>query len=204
MISDCHPEQLITDSKYLTSSALSELMSSIIHASQQIASAQSGRDHSDAGSAGTSSDESSSTHTDRLRLSIQREDSVIFLLELMISIVLENRDRLIQLWPEVKSHLHFLLSSFDHNPLISERATIGLLRVASKNLFRLNDDPKIAEEILQSLVLLLVSKLILSKKNYFLLFSNFGPRRLKKSVYEPFSWFQKFSFIILCKLFFFC
>lgn len=170
MIFDCHPEQLISDSKYLTSSALNELMSSIICASQQIASTQYNRDHSDAGSVGTSGDELSSNHTDRLKLSIQREDSVIFLLELMISIVLENRDRLIQLWPEVKSHLHFLLSSFDHNPLISERATIGLLRVASKNLFHNNDDPKIAEEILQSLVLLLVKILVLFKKNLFFFF----------------------------------
>lgn len=120
-------------------------------------------------------------------MSIQREDSVIFLLELMISIVLENRDRLIQLWPEVKSHFHFLLSSFDYNPLISERATIGLLRVASRTLFFNNNNHKIIEEILQSLVLLLVKNLNYYFFFIYFFFSNFDHRHLKKLVFVQFN-----------------
>lgn len=37
VIAECHPEQLIVDGKYLTSSALSELTNSLIQASTNIA-----------------------------------------------------------------------------------------------------------------------------------------------------------------------
>lgn len=37
MIAECHPEQLIIDGKYLTSSALSELISTIIQMSTNVA-----------------------------------------------------------------------------------------------------------------------------------------------------------------------
>lgn len=37
MIAECHPEQLIVDGKYLTSSALSELISTIIQTSTNVA-----------------------------------------------------------------------------------------------------------------------------------------------------------------------
>lgn len=79
---------------------------------------------------------------------------MILFLELMISIALENKDRLSLIWPTIKSHLQWLLSEFGKNPLIVERAVVGLLRVANRTLFRVKDD--IAEEILHSLSLLLV------------------------------------------------
>lgn len=90
------------------------------------------------------------------KLSTQKEYDIVFLMELMISIVLENKDRLLQMWPTVTSHIHYLLSTFGQNPFIAERAVVGLLRVANRNLFRLNDEKFIAEEILTSLNLLLV------------------------------------------------
>lgn len=36
VIAECHPEQIVTDAKYLTSSALVELINSIVHASTNI------------------------------------------------------------------------------------------------------------------------------------------------------------------------
>jgi hypothetical protein len=85
----------------------------------------------------------------------------------MISIALENKDRLSLIWPIVKRHLQWLLSEFGKNPSIVERAVIGLLRVANRTLFRVKDD--IAEEILHSLSLLLVSAVFISKNSYYLI-----------------------------------
>lgn len=142
---DCRPEQLITDCKYLTSSALLELINSIVHISMSISSSnQSNKDDF-------------YPNSTSLKLSNQKEHDVVFLMELMISIVLENKDRLLQMWPMVTRHIHYLLSTFGQNPLIAERAVVGLLRIANRNLFRLNDEKLIAEEILTSLNWLLVS-----------------------------------------------
>lgn len=44
VIAECHPEQLIVDGKYLTSSALSELISTIIHASKNVAHTEMDKD----------------------------------------------------------------------------------------------------------------------------------------------------------------
>lgn len=87
----------------------------------------------------------------------QDEDALVLYLELTVSIVLENKDRLSQIWSSVKQHLQWLLTSFGRNPFIVERAVVGLLRIANRNLYRLKDD--IADEILQSLGMLLVQYL---------------------------------------------
>uniref|UniRef100_A0A914MA94 Uncharacterized protein n=1 Tax=Meloidogyne incognita TaxID=6306 RepID=A0A914MA94_MELIC len=56
----------------------------------------------------------------------------------MINIVLENRDRLAQVWPLVRDHLQWLLSpDFAQNKQITERSIIALIRIANRNLFRL-------------------------------------------------------------------
>ncbi|KAI1710082.1 sec7 domain-containing protein [Ditylenchus destructor] len=119
VIYDCHPEQLITDCKYLTSSALVELINNIVHVSLGISSAQ-------ANSSEFLHEYEAQQHSHNVpaseKLAPQKEDSIIFLLELMISIVLENKDRLMQTWPLVRRHLHYLLSRFGRNPLIAERA----------------------------------------------------------------------------------
>lgn len=140
-------EQLVTDCKYLTSSALLELINNIVHMSLSI-------------SQQTNNSEFPASNNSTGKLSEQKEHDIIFLFELMISIVLENKDRLLQMWPTVTRHTHYLLLHFGHNPFIAERAVVGLLRVANRNLFRLNDDKFIAEEILKSLNLLLVVLII--------------------------------------------
>lgn len=93
-----------------------------------------------------------------LSFCLQSEDGLILYLELAVNIAQENKDRLSQIWPSVKRHLQWLLTSFGKNPHVVERAVVGLLRIANRNLFRLKDD--IAEEVLQSLSMLLVSYFI--------------------------------------------
>ncbi|CAK5113997.1 unnamed protein product [Meloidogyne enterolobii] len=73
-----------------------------------------------------------------IKLTLDEEEALIFLLELMINIVLENRDRLAQVWPLVRDHLQWLLSpDFAQNKQITERSIIALIRIANRNLFRL-------------------------------------------------------------------
>nr|CDP93601.1 BMA-GBF-1, isoform g [Brugia malayi] len=136
VIAECHPEQLIVDGKYLTSSALSELISTIIQASTNVAHTEM-----DKGEPVTR------------KLKEQEEDALVLYLEMMISTALENKDRLSQIWTPIKQHLKWIMSSFGQNPLIVERAVVGLLRIANRNLYHLKDD--IADEVLQSLGILL-------------------------------------------------
>ncbi|KAL3083734.1 hypothetical protein niasHS_008431 [Heterodera schachtii] len=55
----------------------------------------------------------------------------------MTNIVLENRDRLAQVWSPVRDHLRTLLSHFPHNQQLMERAVVSIVRIANRNLFRL-------------------------------------------------------------------
>ncbi|CAI4230553.1 unnamed protein product [Auanema sp. JU1783] len=133
IISDCKPSQIVTDSKYLTSAALSELLSSLVHSSRSVVE---------------SSDEQKQGV-----LSEEDEDALVFYLELIVSVSLENKDRLTVIWPTVYRHLEWLLSSrFGRCPVLVERSVVGLLRLANRNLFR---DNTVSDEVLQSLSLLL-------------------------------------------------
>ncbi|KAM3724305.1 Golgi-specific brefeldin A-resistance guanine nucleotide exchange factor [Dirofilaria immitis] len=136
VIAECHPEQLIVDGKYLTSSALSELINTVIQASTNIAHTEM-----DKGELMTR------------KLKEQEEDALVLYLEIMVSIALENKDRLSQIWTPIKQHLQWLMSNFGRNPLVVERAVVGLLRIANRNLYHLKDD--IADEVLQTLGILL-------------------------------------------------
>ncbi|KAK0421394.1 hypothetical protein QR680_015210 [Steinernema hermaphroditum] len=140
VIAECKPEQLIKDAKYLTSSALTELMNSVCAASSAVR--------------GTSAAKQTK------KLTEQEEDSIIFYLELMISVAVENKDRLTVIWPVVHRHLQWLMKDFGQNPLIVERAVVGLLRLAGRVLYHLKDkdEDDIADNVLQSLSMLLSLK----------------------------------------------
>uniref|UniRef100_A0A158P6M8 SEC7 domain-containing protein n=1 Tax=Angiostrongylus cantonensis TaxID=6313 RepID=A0A158P6M8_ANGCA len=134
VICECRPAQLFTDSKYLTSTALSELLNALIHASQTVV-------------------EQVDSHKAGGIVSGAKEDALVFYLELIVTICLENKDRLSLVWPVIRRHLQWLLSSrFGRSPVLVERAVVGLLRIANRNLFR---DNTIADDVLQSLSLLL-------------------------------------------------
>ncbi|KAJ1370138.1 G-box binding factor [Parelaphostrongylus tenuis] len=134
VICECRPAQLFTDSKYLTSTALSELLNALIHSSQTVV-------------------EQVDSHKPGTVLNGAKEDALVFYLELIVTICLENKDRLSLVWPLIRRHLEWLLSArFGRSPVLVERAVVGLLRVANRNLFR---DNTIADDVLQSLSLLL-------------------------------------------------
>ncbi|CEF66676.1 Golgi-specific brefeldin A-resistance guanine nucleotide exchange factor 1 [Strongyloides ratti] len=137
IIVDCHPEQLITDGKYLRTSALVELLNNIIAISISI----------------YDDDYYEGDEKKVVKLNYKDEDSMILLLEIMISVTLENKDRLTSIWHLVKRHIEWLLNTFGKNTFIVERAIVGLLRIANRNLYRLKDD--IANEVLQSFNILL-------------------------------------------------
>ncbi|UMM22956.1 hypothetical protein L5515_003908 [Caenorhabditis briggsae] len=134
VIAECRPSQLVADSKYLTSTSLAEMLSSIAANSAMIV------DKAEPQQAAAS-------------LSGEDEDALVFHLELIVAITLENKDRLPLVWPHVRRHLEWLLSPrFGRCPVLVERAVVGLLRVANRNLFR---DNTVSDDVLHSLAMLL-------------------------------------------------
>uniref|UniRef100_A0A1I7SZ71 SEC7 domain-containing protein n=2 Tax=Caenorhabditis tropicalis TaxID=1561998 RepID=A0A1I7SZ71_9PELO len=120
VISECRPAQIVADSKYLTSTSLAEMLSSIAANSAMIV-------------------EQAEPQQKAASLSGEDEDALVFYLELIVAITLENKDRLPLVWPHVRRHLEWLLSPrFGRCPVLVERAVVGLLRVANRNLFRDN------------------------------------------------------------------
>ncbi|XP_038060765.1 Golgi-specific brefeldin A-resistance guanine nucleotide exchange factor 1-like [Patiria miniata] len=128
-IEDCHPEHLITESKFLRQESLQELMKSLTFASQGPQAADS--------------------------LGVQyEEEAAVFNLELLIRVVLENRDRVGTLWQGICDHLYSLIVSTTEYSLLVERAVVGILRLAIR-LLRKDD---IAAQVLTSLRMLLLMK----------------------------------------------
>ncbi|KAK0399163.1 hypothetical protein QR680_002925 [Steinernema hermaphroditum] len=78
----------------------------------------------------------------------------------MISVAVDNKDRLTVIWPVVERHLQWLMKNFGQNPLIVERVVVGLLRLTGRVLYHLNDKDEdgIADNALQSLSMLLSLK----------------------------------------------
>ncbi|KAK6059165.1 hypothetical protein COOONC_03206 [Cooperia oncophora] len=69
VIAECRPSQLFTDSKYLTSTALSELLNALIHASQAVV-------------------QQADSHKPGSPLNGENEDALVFYLELIVTICL--------------------------------------------------------------------------------------------------------------------
>ncbi|CAD5214902.1 unnamed protein product [Bursaphelenchus okinawaensis] len=151
LVQDCHPEQLISSGRTLTASALDELVASLVHWSFVICGGASREDQS---AQPASTESFTDLDPKSIVLNQQDEDIVVFLLELMISVVLENKYRLNQVWPIAERHFRWILSGFGRNLLVLERTAVGLMRVANKNLFRLKDDEPIAQEVLCAISML--------------------------------------------------
>lgn len=126
---DCHLEQLIMDSKFLREEALHELVKTLIVGSQT-----------------PDTDESLCIQAD--------EDSAVFFLELLIKVVLQNRDRVTIVWQAVRDHLYNLIVNASEHTFLVERAVVGLLRIAIRLLRR----EEIASQVLTSLRILLMMK----------------------------------------------
>lgn len=129
-IQECHVEQLIMESKFLRVDSLQELLKAMIYASRCLESHES------------------------LNGSPCDEDSSVFFLELLIKVVLQNRDRMANYWQSVQDHLYSLLVNATEHTFLVERAVVGLLRLAIRLLRR----DEIAAQVLGSLRMLLMMK----------------------------------------------
>ncbi|KAM8852195.1 Golgi-specific brefeldin A-resistance guanine nucleotide exchange factor 1 isoform 1-T1 [Synchiropus picturatus] len=82
------------------------------------------------------------------------EEDAAFCLEMLLRIVLENRDRVTCVWQTVRDHLCHLCVHANESCFLVERAVVGLLRLAIR-LLRRED---ISSQVLLSLRLLLMMK----------------------------------------------
>ncbi|XP_034180833.2 sec7 domain-containing protein garz [Osmia lignaria lignaria] len=64
------------------------------------------------------------------------EDVSVFLLELLLEVTIQNRDRVTCIWPIVQAHLDGLLTSAarENHPYLLERVAVGMLRLAIRLL----------------------------------------------------------------------
>ncbi|PIK45931.1 putative golgi-specific brefeldin A-resistance guanine nucleotide exchange factor 1 isoform X2 [Apostichopus japonicus] len=94
-IEDCQPELLITESKFLRLESLQELVKALCFASLQ-----------DSESLGAALD----------------EEAAVFNLEMLISLVLENRDRVMSIWQTICDHLYTIIVASSEFSYLVERA----------------------------------------------------------------------------------
>nr|XP_023015700.1 Golgi-specific brefeldin A-resistance guanine nucleotide exchange factor 1 [Leptinotarsa decemlineata] len=130
-IKDCNLDQLITDSKFLHENALLEMVKTLIELSR-----------------GPDIQESLGYN--------YNQNVTVFFLELLIKIVMQNRDRVMSIWQNVRDHIYTIVmnaSLFDYQFLL-ERSVIGLLRIA----IRLMRNEEMSHIVLQSLRMLLLLK----------------------------------------------
>ncbi|XP_066992463.2 Golgi-specific brefeldin A-resistance guanine nucleotide exchange factor 1 [Anabrus simplex] len=130
-VRDCHLEQLITESKFLRLDSLQELVKALIFAS-----------HGPDGHLGVGM--------------AYDEDVAVFFLELLLKVVIQNRDRVNTIWQSVRDHIYSLMmgaAACDHH-LLLERSVVGLLRLA----IRLMRREEMSPVVLQSLRMLLLLK----------------------------------------------
>ncbi|XP_014241483.1 Golgi-specific brefeldin A-resistance guanine nucleotide exchange factor 1 [Cimex lectularius] len=130
-IRECNLEQLITESKFLRMDSLQYFVKALVTASY------GPEGHVSLGSS-------------------YSEDTAIFFLELLLKVVLQNKDRIGPMWSTVKEHIYTLLmgaAACDHHFLV-ERSVVGLLRLAIRLMVREEMSPM----VLQSLRMLLLLK----------------------------------------------
>ncbi|KAK2190133.1 hypothetical protein NP493_86g03005 [Ridgeia piscesae] len=73
------------------------------------------------------------------------EDSTVFFLELLIRVVLQNRDRIGPFWQSIRDHVYnIVVNNASTNSFLVERAVVGLLRLAIRLLRRDDLAPQVA------------------------------------------------------------
>ncbi|XP_032868449.1 Golgi-specific brefeldin A-resistance guanine nucleotide exchange factor 1 isoform X2 [Amblyraja radiata] len=88
------------------------------------------------------------------------EEDAAFCLEMLLRIVLENRDRVSCVWQTIRDHLYHLTVHATEQCFLVERAVVGLLRLAIRLLRR----EEISSQVLLSLrVLLMMKPIVLSR-----------------------------------------
>ena len=106
-IEDCHLEQLLQETKFLLIDSLNELLKALIYACQISPDAPK-----------------------------VEQDTAVFCLELLVKVVLQNRDRVTSFWPTVRHQFYSILINANEKSFFVERTCIGLLRIAARLLRR--------------------------------------------------------------------
>lgn len=125
-VKDCHIDSVFTESKFLQSESLSNLARALILAAGR---SQKGNNSS-----------------------IEDEDAAIFCLELLITVALNNRDRIMLLWQGVYEYIANIVQSAVMPSTLVEKAVFGLIRIC-RRLLPYKED--LTDELLKSLQLIL-------------------------------------------------
>lgn len=131
-VKECQLDQIIAESKFLHVDALRELIRCLL------------------GSLKAPVAHKSDT------VSYYAEDTTVFLLEFLVKILIQNRDRLLPLWNDCRDQIYLLLlgsSCYEYNYLL-ERTTVALLKLA----IYLMRNEELCPVVLQSLKMLLMLK----------------------------------------------
>ncbi len=152
-VEDCHIEQLIHDTKFLRVDSLIELVKTLlllcqinevdVHAGTTMSSTSVTTQPLVASS--------NSNMSADLRVDV---DAATFSLEILIKIVLQNRDRIACIWSFVRNHFYNSIVNANQYSFFIERIVVGLLRIAAR-LLRKED---LSNEVLSSLQMLLLFK----------------------------------------------
>ncbi|KAK8721863.1 hypothetical protein OTU49_012614 [Cherax quadricarinatus] len=140
-ILECHPEKLITESAFLRCDSLNELLKAMMGAGDASTLGDTG-----IGPRGSLLEDGMTGGLD--------EHSQAFLLELVVQVLVANKDRALGVWPGVRNHIYSLLMgavAADRQFLL-ERCVVAMLRLAKVLLRR----PNLANPILQALRMLLL------------------------------------------------
>lgn len=106
-IEECHLEQLLQETKFLIIDSLNELLKALIYGCQ--------------------------ISPDSQKLD---QDAAVFCLELLVKVVLQNRDRVTLFWPTVRHQFYSILVTANEKSFFIERTCVGLLRIAARLLRR--------------------------------------------------------------------
>lgn len=161
-VDECHIEQLIHDTKFLRADSLLELIKALIFLSQlnDIDLASNGSLVSTNVSSGLGSSSSASVSNSNIAGTVASMDAridydaAVFSLEILIKVVLQNRDRISSIWPTIRAHFYNIIVNANEYSFFLERTVVGLMRISARLLRR----EEIANEVLASLRMLLMIK----------------------------------------------
>ena len=151
-VEDCHIDDIFTESKFLETESLFQLVRALIWAggmTSATAAAAGGGASGGSGGAGASGSSSGGAVSNG---AVVDEDTTVFCLGLLMTITLRNRDRIRHIWDVVHEHLSMIILTASSTTPLVEVAVIELLRLCQRLL---PYKEEIAEKLLVSLQLVL-------------------------------------------------
>uniref|UniRef100_A0A915KF72 SEC7 domain-containing protein n=1 Tax=Romanomermis culicivorax TaxID=13658 RepID=A0A915KF72_ROMCU len=175
LIQECKPDQLIVESKYLTSEALAEFLKALVVCGAQAAQTRLGPRSSTAAAAAVPHSRQSTINANVQQHGLQSsshrsaamdddqigEWSIVFYLEILVSVCLENRDRLTPFWRTIRAHIFSIISDYtaceslvENSRFVVERAVVAWLRLVARLLTRIHHDETLRDELIATLAAL--------------------------------------------------